>query len=78
MIADRSPLSVDEAEYLIWLTDGNMKLLDQCEELAKRSVSFASITQWIEGKIGQVEPGSQAYTFCEAVLNLVAKQKRQR
>ncbi|MBD1912859.1 MULTISPECIES: hypothetical protein [unclassified Leptolyngbya] len=78
MIAARSPLSADEAECLIRFTDEDTKLLEQCEELAKRSVSFASITQWLEGKIGRVEPGSQAYTFCEAVLNLVSKRERQR
>jgi hypothetical protein len=74
-IAGRSPLSVDEAECLIRLSNRNIKLLAQCEELAKRSVGFTSITQWLEGKIGRVTPGSQSYTFCEAVLNLITKHK---
>lgn len=72
----RSALGSSDAEYLLRLVNGDNTLLTECLELAKRSAGPISITKWLHAKKGLLEPGCQAYRFCEAVLNLSLRRDR--
>ncbi|MBD1911255.1 hypothetical protein [Leptolyngbya sp. FACHB-8] len=70
LLTIRSSLRQDDAEHLVRLAKGSDVLLNECLELEKSGVGFSYISEWLEAKTGQKETGSQAYSFCEAVLNL--------
>lgn len=76
LLTIRSTFSQEDAEHLVRLANGDDLLLGECLELEKSSVSFPYISKWLEVKTGLTEADSQAYSFCEAVLNLATAGKR--
>jgi hypothetical protein len=70
MLAIRHALQVDEAEYLLRSTNGDDTLLNECLALLSQGIGIATINEWLHEKIGLIKGRSQAYKFCEAVLNL--------
>lgn len=71
LLALRSPLSLEEAEYLVQFANGNTELLHQCEELANRGVSIITITDWLKVKIGLINFQPKGYLDCEALLKVL-------
>lgn len=65
----------EEARYMLQLINGDDVLLAECLELTMRSASPISIGKWLHAKKGLAER-SQAYSFCEAVLNLSLRRNR--
>jgi hypothetical protein len=69
-------LGTTNAERLIPLINEDDALLAECLELTHRRAGPDSILKWVQGKVELTEANSQAYRFCEAVLNLSIRRDR--